>query len=443
MAKLITMDVLKWHLMLHRDARDLPAAKEIDAPEMKFADEVFDRLYAGEGATALPEGEQDAKLGEWARSFHQQAEGSSAWQRLAKDCEGDVLASALATEQVIKAVSPTVPKPGPGNMVKQPGGALERAKQGTGTPDKIRRALLTGAAKAEALIDEAREAMDGLTGVGGWQPGNGAGSSSTEMNVAQVKRLLASLQNNGRIKRIAALAGRLKRIAATKRRMKITHGADEVADVEQGSALARLLPSEIVKLANPLLRLALLRDITENRAMQYRLTGKDTKARGPMVVLVDKSGSMNGERDEWATAVALALLAEAQRQRRAFALIPFDSYVKATYIVQPGGSLSEAALMVEADGGTDIPRALAAGLDVIEREGAMRKADIVLITDGGSCADPALLARAKALQTTIIGIGIGVPAEYLRPFTDEAHAIHRLDTIEDAAAESLFAGKEE
>ena len=42
-------------------------------------------------------------------------------------------------------------------------------------------------------------------------------------------------------------AGRFKRIAAAKRRSKVRHGADEIADIEQGADLGRLLPSELAK----------------------------------------------------------------------------------------------------------------------------------------------------------------------------------------------------
>ena len=55
--------------------------------------------------------------------------------------------------------------------------------------------------------------------------------------------------------------------------------------------------------------------------MQYLLSGNEPLGKGPLVVLLDKSGSMDGPRDIWATALSLALLDQAHRERRPFALV--------------------------------------------------------------------------------------------------------------------------
>ena len=84
------------------------------------------------------------------------------------------------------------------------------------------------------------------------------------------------------------------------------------------------------------------------------------------------------------TAVALALLDIAQRQRRPFALLGFDDIVKQEVIVKPGEKFPAAELFLSCGGGTEISSVVSRGLDIIEQNpGAMRKADIVLITDGG------------------------------------------------------------
>ena len=51
--------------------------------------------------------------------------------------------------------------------------------------------------------------------------------------------------------------------------------------------------------------------------------------RGPisLMLVIDKSGSMEGQPDLWATAVALALLERAWSERRPFALLGFDASV--------------------------------------------------------------------------------------------------------------------
>jgi len=44
----ILFDVSRWHLLLHREHRQMPVAKDADSHLLKLEDELFERLYAGE-----------------------------------------------------------------------------------------------------------------------------------------------------------------------------------------------------------------------------------------------------------------------------------------------------------------------------------------------------------------------------------------------------------
>ena len=57
--------------------------------------------------------------------------------------------------------------------------------------------------------------------------------------------------------------------------------------------------------------------------LQYALRAIDEKGRGPMVVCIDGSSSMAGDKEIWSKAVSLTLLDIAQRQRRLFRSICF------------------------------------------------------------------------------------------------------------------------
>jgi len=65
----------------------------------------------------------------------------------------------------------------------------------------------------------------------------------------------------------------------------------------------------------------------QRQVLQYQLSGNEVLGRGPLVLLLDKSGSMEGPKDTWATALALALLEHAHAERRPFALIDFNGSV--------------------------------------------------------------------------------------------------------------------
>jgi uncharacterized protein with von Willebrand factor type A (vWA) domain len=421
--KRIIFDVPRWHAYLHRDARGLEIAKDKDDPVRKFEDELFDRLYSGE-SERLPERYQDPKLRAWADGVHTVCEQLPAFARLASECRGEPMATGVAVESLLAELKPQVPQ----NQDEKP-------------PENIRRGMGRACEKASQAVDEMRETMEGLAEIGFKSiPGTGTGFGG-EMP-AKSRALATRLRSDARLRQIALLAGRFKRIAASKRRSRVRHGADEIADIEQGADLARLLPSELVKLTHRTLRAAFMRSLIEREAMQYQLVGNEPLGKGPLVVLLDKSGSMDGPRDIWATALALALLETARRDRRMFAILAFDSRVKFEATVKPDEPLPEAALFTGCAGGTEIGAAMHRGLEIIRsNESRLKKADIVLVTDGGSdtASAPALREAAKLIGVTSLGLGIGVERDWLMPWCDEVQVVQDLTMINDTSAEMLFA----
>jgi hypothetical protein len=413
----IIYDVPKWSLYLHRAARGLPRADAADVPNAKLEDELFEQLFAGE-LELLPDAGRDRTHADWAQGVHDAMGQLPAFERLAQECRGRPDESAMAVEALIDALRPD------------------------GADDELRRSARTACGKASAAVEQLRDAMEGLEHVAF---GAGVGSTNTGMPMdgAQVRSLAARLRDSARLRQIALLAGRFKRIAGAKRRSRVQHGADEIVGVVQGDDLARLLPTELMMLAGKSTRLLAMRCLLERTCLQYSLVGSETLGKGPLVVAIDKSGSMEGDKDVWATAVALALLDVAQVEKRPFALLAFDASVKQESMVMPGESLPEEALFVPADGGTDISRVVARGLDIIERHpGGLRRADIVLITDGGSNADNAteLRDRAAKLGVTILGVAIDVQPDALQPWCDVVVAAQDMSRLDNAAAAALFDG---
>ena len=418
----IIYDVGRWSIYLHRDARGLLAVDTDDPAERRFEDELFERLYAG-AAEKLDEQDRDARFAPWAEQVHATCDALPDFARLSSETRGDSYAAATAVEKLMTELQ-------------------SQMQQATPDAPALRRAMRAGCEKASAAVDEAREVTEGLEQVAfGNAAGRGHVVGASRLS-ASARSLAVRIRDDARLRRIALLAGRFKRIAAAKQRQKVRHGADEVSDIELGADIGRLLPSELVKLRNAKLKLGLLRDLSERRCLQYALRGSETLGKGPLVVALDKSGSMDGPPDVWATAVALALLDVAQRERRPFALLGFDDGIKHEVIVKPGEQLPETELFVSCGGGTDIANVMARSLEIIETNpGAMKKADVVLITDGGSSIELAagLRARAGALGVTVLGFGIGVEPTTLAPWCDEVHGVLDLDRIDDKSAEALFA----
>jgi len=422
-------DVSRWHLLLHREYRQMPRARSEDQPVLCLEDEIFERIYTGEGERLPPE-EINAALRPWAERFHATCDELPSFTRLSTECRGDAAAAAAAVESIIQQMQPPPPEEQPS---PEPPGSSK---------DPLRRPLATACGRASRAVADLREAVEGLSQVAfGHPPGTGA-AEPTRTDQPAVIPLAARLRHDPRLRRIAELAGRFKRIAAGKRRQRVRHGADEITDVEQGGDLPRVLPSELSKLSHRVLRLDFLRSLLERQVLQYQLSGAEVLGKGPLVVLLDKSGSMDGPRDVWATALALALLDQAQRERRTFALLGFDARVKFEAVVQPGEPLPEDGLFTSCRGGTEIAVALSRGLEIVRAHpGALKKADVVLVTDGGSdpTSAPQLREQASQLGVTTFGLSIGVDRSWLDPWCDEIHAVSSLSTVDEGIATPLFA----
>ena len=92
-----------------------------------------------------------------------------------------------------------------------------------------------------------------------------------------------------------------------------------------GRKLSRLLPHELVSLQHPLLRRDFIRRFVDNELLQYDLRGVEAQGKGPLIVCLDGSSSMLGDKEVWAKALTLTLLEIARRERRRFRAICFSS----------------------------------------------------------------------------------------------------------------------
>ena len=291
-----------------------------DLPLDQLEDEIAERLYAGE--LDRTETEASPAVIAWAESVHEALDQLPAFQRLAAECRGDAAAAAAAVDEIMEELRPHLEK-----LERPPAEIRER----------IRRPAGLACQAASKAVQELREALSGLSGVAFRvrAPGTAEVENRSAEN-APARALGAMLRKDSRLREIALLAGRMKRIAAGKRRDRVRHGADEITDVEQGDSLARALPSELARLRHPRRRLDFLRSLLERQVLQYQLVGTETLGRGPLVLLLDKSGSMEGVKDVWATAFSLALLEHAAAERRPFAVVHFNGRVSFEAVVRPG-----------------------------------------------------------------------------------------------------------
>jgi uncharacterized protein with von Willebrand factor type A (vWA) domain len=216
-----------------------------------------------------------------------------------------------------------------------------------------------------------------------------------------------------KMRRIAMLAGRMYQALKGAKAQRVAGIPEEVIGTETGGDVAVLLPQEYAMLGTDPTRRHLFGQIAERRALQFERAGRDKKSRGPLVIALDESGSMNGGRDEWAKAAMTALTRIAWEEKRAVVVVHFSTATKAV-VLKPGDKAGVVrAQHTFLDGGTDIGRALMVGVDEVANLAALghRGADVVLVSDGGdggSRVGEALEEMRKA-GTRLWSIAIDTP----------------------------------
>lgn len=296
---------------------------------------------------------------------------------------------------------------------------------------KVRIAVRRGLASAEQAIEEI-EAL-----------GYGTGSGQmAKVNPEDRIKLAEKLIYNTKFREIARMAGRLKNIAMKKQKDKIKHGRDEIVDITTGNDLARVLPSELVYLKNPLTKRIFLRRFAERQLLQYEMQGQDTKAKGPIIVCIDCSGSMRGYREMWAKAVAFALMQIAVKQKRKFSTICFSSSSEIEKWVVNNPSEVTPDLIISIietffGGGTDFQTPLNEALSIMSD---MPEADVIFITDGDcEVTDIWLnefLKNKNNLRFKVYSIQVGFHSTTLEKFSDIVFLLQ--DDGEDVVLSEIF-----
>jgi hypothetical protein len=355
---------------------------------------------------------------EWATKLHEMAGELAEWGRLRVMCARNGFAAGIATECMLESLLPHVPDApkdeGQPGQEQQPGGQSGEqpqpgqgggSGQGQASDADLRATIRKAARQAAAQVQEAEAEMEGVeTPLGISSPGTAVAKNTGPANMRAVREAHRCLRDSPRLKRIAELAGRLERVAAAKARSKVKPGVGEVHGVGMGSDLARLLPSELVALRHPRLKLALFAKLMEGRALTYEMSGRETETRGPVVVLLDESSSMREDgKDVWSKAVALALLSTATKQRRSFHLVAFNGDIVREIGIEAGRAtpkdLSD-ALDHRCEGGTDFNAPVLRACELVRTSRAMKKADVVVITDGEDLLNDTAIKAATNLTKT-------------------------------------------
>jgi len=251
-------------------------------------------------------------------------------------------------------------------------------------------------------------------------------ATNEQMEVGPQIDLARKIIKDPQLKRIAELAGRMLYVNKKLKRTKYVEGRSDRYNIRPGRDLALFLPQELSKLgsSNPALKLDFLRRFAEGQVLQYEVREIDYSGKGPIIAIVDESGSMSGQKEVWAKAVGMALLMTACDDKRTFAWLPFSS-MAGQLTEFPDGRMDYQKFMKIAksfmNGGTNFQDPLSKAMEMINSQD-YEKADIVFITDGEAGLDPSFIqafkASKKAMNFRMWTVPIEGTCEVLAPVSD-------------------------
>lgn len=364
---------------------------------------------------------------------------SSDYQALHAETRSNYLASELAAMELGCEF---------GKLLREQEKAVQTPKTGRSKDPQVAKdnAEMACLAAVNSALQAAQQQVDELkdmcSGLGMGDPTN------SKADLAQITRLYNQVKNNGRLRMILDLAGKFRMSAQAKQRLKTIHGYDDMVGVEMDGDVSRLLPQELAKLADEDFELDTMRRIVERQCMCRQYRGVEKKGKGPIVVCVDESGSMNeSHKLEHAKAFALAMAWVAKHQKRRCVLLSFADGPYAREVQLDPYNWDQKALLdwlgMQLGGGTTacVPLRTVPENWHTYTKGGEGKADEIIITDG--ILDVSDLqakiyndwkAQNKVRAITLV---INSPAGNMAKVSDELHLTNGIQ-VGTAAVDACF-----
>ena len=175
-------------------------------------------------------------------------------------------------------------------------------------------------------------------------------------------------------------------------KMSVEHGApSDIEGVTMGNDITALLPMEMAIMSDDQLsnlfayrfatrRLQTFRYKSNMMKQARRVEVRKARQKGPMIVCLDTSGSMQGQPEKIASSLIIKLLQVALRQERDLLLVAFSTTAK-LFDVRRNRTRFFDFLRKECGGDTDGTQMLQAVMHTIAENSAYGSADVLLISD--------------------------------------------------------------
>lgn len=380
--------------------------------------ELFSRFY---DPGTQPEGTPaKSKAARMAQAIHAELDRTDALASLQRFTQLDPVASAAALCNVADSLAGV-------ELPDEPADDTDEGEEGAeGQPEGLdpetraamRAAIAAGVRDAlneEKAVAEAAVALFG-------PEGSNLGRRDADASAA----LRRALNADAALARAIDMLGRFRSALTSARTRHVGSGSGEPFSVQPKRDIRSALPVELLNFANKDTRMLAFYRHQQGQTMCYERRAREKQQRGPFTILLDASGSMEGQRWENAVACSLAALLLARAQGREVAALLFNS---STHRVRIDFSSNAATLetlnriiMTRPQGGTRITEAFDAlapsNSDVEHPPGG----DVLLISDG---ADPYFVADTArgtldALGADLTYIVIGSESDSMPALRDLA-----------------------
>lgn len=254
-------------------------------------------------------------------------------------------------------------------------------------------------------------------------------------------------RNSPFIRKVLNSAGRMLEYALS-RRKELLKGKEQSNGVTIGNKISRLTSSERMKLLNAGTRDQVIRRLETNSAMLKDKAAYKNAGKGPVIAIVDESGSMGGQPLIQAKGIACALAWLARIDKRWVTLIGFSCSTNTLTLTPDTWDQNALLDWIEHDfgGGTnfDVLAQVCDNWDQLDPPKG--KTDLLFITDGHGHIAPDRLEKyqnwRKANEVTCMGMAIGYDVDILQDYCDQAWRVDEISesqehtqTVLDTAAE--------
>ena len=299
----------------------------------------------------------------------------------------------------------------------------------------IRPSIQQAVSKAEK---EAKQLEDAMSYLAGNNDGNGEKEDITaKMDLAR------KLRNNTYLLEFANRLGALRRMwNQRKRQRNVSSNYAEIVGAKFSNSVLQSFPTELALAASEEGKALFALKYAQNTLLtkDYEAKTKDA-GKGPVLMYVDISGSMEGDRSLWSKAITQVVAEETLKQNRSIEIVLFDNRINQRIKIDSNtpdySKLLEFVMSWTTRGGTSFQNVI---YDCVNRRTELDdKSDVLLITDGHSSVTDTAVASLQALKNEKsiewFAFCIGETSASLERFCDQVTQVNPHD---DAASSEIF-----